>query len=51
MFKSVGPMPAFRAGTLTLRGLIEALGCECNDLGIVPDRLDATRGADRKSVV
>jgi molybdopterin molybdotransferase len=32
-----------------LRGLIESLGCECVDLGIVPDRLDATRDALRRA--
>ncbi len=29
--------------------MIQALGCDCNDLGIVPDRLDATRAALREA--
>ena len=37
------PGAIYNSNRFTLRGLIEALGCECNDLGIVPDRLDATR--------
>jgi len=28
---------------------VQALGCECSDLGIVPDRLDATRDALRRA--
>ena len=43
------PGAIYNSNRFTLRGLIEALGCECNDLGIVPDRLDATRGALRRA--
>ena len=32
-----------------MRALIHALGCDCIDLGIVPDRLDATRAALRQA--
>jgi molybdopterin molybdotransferase len=32
-----------------LRGLLQASGCEVTDLGIVPDRLDATRAALREA--
>ena len=32
-----------------LRGLLERLGCEVTDLGIVPDSLDATRAALRQA--
>jgi molybdopterin molybdotransferase len=39
------PGAIYNSNRFTLRGLIEALGCECQDLGIVPDRLDATREA------
>jgi molybdopterin molybdotransferase len=39
------PGAIYNSNRFTLRGLIQALGCECNDLGIVPDRLDATRDA------
>jgi molybdopterin molybdotransferase len=34
---------------LHLRGLLQAAGCEVTDLGIVPDRLDATRDALRRA--
>jgi molybdopterin molybdotransferase len=41
------PGAIYNSNRYTLRGLIEALGCDCHDLGIVPDRLDATRDALR----
>ncbi|WP_372528342.1 gephyrin-like molybdotransferase Glp [Piscinibacter sp.] len=41
------PGAIYNSNRFTLRGLIQALGCDCTDLGIVPDRLDATRGALR----
>ena len=41
------PGAIYNSNRFTLRGLIEALGCVCDDLGIVPDRLDATRDALR----
>ena len=37
------------ANRFTLRALIHALGGDCIDLGIVPDRLDATRAALRQA--
>lgn len=37
------PGAIYNSNRFTLRGLIQALGCDCTDLGIVPDRLDATR--------
>ena len=37
------PGAIYNSNRFTLRGLIEALGGVCEDLGIVPDRLDATR--------
>ena len=43
------PGAIYNSNRFTLRALIEALGCECNDLGIVPDRLDATRDALRRA--
>ena len=43
------PGAIYNSNRFTLRGLIQALGCECNDLGIVPDRLDATRAALREA--
>jgi molybdopterin molybdotransferase len=41
------PGAIYNSNRFTLRALIQALGCECTDLGIVPDRLDATREALR----
>lgn len=41
------PGAIYNSNRFTLRGLLEAAGCEVNDLGIVPDRLDATRAALR----
>ena len=43
------PGAIYNSNRYTLRGLIQALGCECTDLGIVPDRLDATRAALRQA--
>ena len=37
----------YNSNRYTLRGLLLAAGCEVSDLGIVPDRLDATRAALR----
>jgi molybdopterin molybdotransferase len=39
------PGAIYNSNRYTLRGLLEAAGCVVNDLGIVPDRLDATRHA------
>jgi molybdopterin molybdotransferase len=43
------PGAIYNSNRFTLRGLIQSLGCECSDLGIVPDRLDATRDALRRA--
>ncbi|HKX40173.1 MAG TPA: gephyrin-like molybdotransferase Glp [Burkholderiaceae bacterium] len=43
------PGAIYNSNRYTLRALIEAMGCECSDLGIVPDRLDATRDALRRA--
>lgn len=43
------PGAIYNSNRFTLRGLIQALGCECNDLGIVPDDRDATRAALRRA--
>jgi molybdopterin molybdotransferase len=37
------PGAIYNSNRFTLRGLIESLGGVCEDFGIVPDRLDATR--------
>jgi molybdopterin molybdotransferase len=41
------PGAIYNSNRYTLRGLLQAAGCEVTDLGIVPDRLDATRQALR----
>jgi molybdopterin molybdotransferase len=43
--ETLKPGAIYNSNRFTLRGLIQALGAECDDLGIVPDRLDATRAA------
>jgi molybdopterin-biosynthesis enzyme MoeA-like protein len=43
------PGAIYNSNRFTLRGLIEALGCVCDDLGIVPDNLGATRDALRRA--
>ena len=43
------PGALYNSNRFTLRGLIEALGCHCEDLGIVPDNLEATRAALRRA--
>ena len=37
------PGAIYNSNRFTLRGLLDKLGCEVTDHGIVPDRLDATR--------
>ncbi|CAB3770317.1 Molybdopterin molybdenumtransferase [Paraburkholderia solisilvae] len=41
------PGAIYNSNRFTLRGLLEKLGCEVTDYGIVPDRLDATRATLR----
>lgn len=43
------PGAIYNSNRYTLRALIQALGGECTDLGVVPDRLDATRAALRQA--
>ena len=43
------PGAIYNSNRYTLRGLLQGLGCEVSDLGIVPDRLDATRAALRRA--
>ena len=45
------PGAIYNSNRFTLRGLLQAAGCEVSDLGIVPDRLDATRAALRDAAV
>jgi len=41
------PGAIYNSNRFVLRGLAQAAGCDATDLGIVPDRLDATREALR----
>ncbi|MDP3084383.1 MAG: molybdopterin molybdotransferase MoeA, partial [Rubrivivax sp.] len=43
------PGAIYNSNRFMLRGLLLAAGCEVGDLGIVPDRLDATRAALRQA--
>jgi molybdopterin molybdotransferase len=43
------PGAIYNSNRYTLRGLIQLLGCDCTDFGIVPDRLDATRETLRRA--
>jgi molybdopterin molybdotransferase len=43
------PGAIYNSNRFTLRAMIQALGCDCIDLGIVPDKLEATRDALRRA--
>ena len=43
------PGAIYNSNRFMLRGLLQAAGCDVDDLGIVPDRLDATRAALRQA--
>ena len=43
------PGAIYNSNRFMLRALLQAAGCECSDLGIVPDRLQATRDALRQA--
>ena len=43
------PGAIYNSNRYTLRAAVQAMGCDCTDLGIVPDRLDATRAALRRA--
>ncbi len=47
--ESLKPGAIYNSNRFTLRGLLLAASCEVADLGIVPDRLDATRDARRSA--
>ena len=47
--EALKPGAIYNSNRFTLRGLIQAMGGICEDLGIVPDRLDATREALRRA--
>ncbi len=43
------PGAIYNSNRFTLRALVQAAGCDCEDLGIVPDSLPATRDALRRA--
>jgi len=43
------PGAIYNSNRFTLRGLLENLGCDVTDYGIVPDKLDATRATLREA--
>jgi molybdopterin molybdotransferase len=45
------PGAIYNSNRFMLRGLLQAAGCEVNDLGIVPDNLPATRAALRQAAL
>ncbi len=47
--EALKPGAIYNSNRFTLRGLLLAAGCEVQDLGIVPDQLDATRDALRRA--
>ena len=49
--ESLRPGAIYNSNRFMLRGLLQAAGCEVTDLGIVPDRLDATRDALRRAAL
>jgi len=49
--ESLKPGAIYNSNRFTLRGLLQAAGCDVQDLGIVPDRLDATRAALREAAL
>jgi molybdopterin molybdotransferase len=47
--ETLKPGAIYNSNRFTLRALIQSMGCECTDLGIVPDDLAATRAALRQA--
>jgi len=47
--EALKPGAIYNSNRFMLRALLQAVGCEFTDLGIVPDRLQATREALRRS--
>ena len=45
------PGAIYNSNRFTLRGLLQGLGCDVTDYGIVPDRLDATRATLREAAL
>lgn len=49
--EALGPGQIYNSNRYTLKGLVESLGCEAHDLGVVPDRPQATRDALSEAAV
>jgi molybdopterin molybdotransferase len=49
--ETLRPGAIYNSNRFTLRALALAAGCEVTDMGIVPDRLDATRAALRQAAL
>ena len=49
--EALKPGAIYNSNRFTLRALILAMGCDCADLGIVPDNLAATRDALRRAAL
>ncbi len=49
--EALKPGAIYNSNRFMLRGLLQAAGCEVQDLGIVPDKLDATRAALRQAAL
>ncbi|MGB9989715.1 molybdopterin molybdotransferase MoeA [Massilia sp. SM-13] len=47
--EALAPGAIYNSNRFTLRALLENLGCEVDDFGIVPDSLDATRAVLRRA--
>lgn len=47
----LAPGAVYNSNRFTLRGLLENLGCEITDLGIVPDSLEATKAVLRQAAL
>jgi molybdopterin molybdotransferase len=47
--EALKPGAIYNSNRFTLRAMLQGLGCEVIDLGIVPDQLDATRAALREA--
>jgi molybdopterin molybdotransferase len=45
------PGAIYNSNRYTLRALIQSMGCDCTDLGLVPDQLVATREALRRAAI
>jgi molybdopterin molybdotransferase len=47
--EALAPGAIYNSNRFTLRGLLEDLGCDITDYGIVPDTLQATRATLREA--